>query len=128
MQTKSRNGDQLLGDGLEIITNSDKFREAMDKVSKAAFAAVFKAQDEGRLQWKRAGEDFADLVTEAVVRNGRGEEITVPVIFFTTVTDDTGFRDGYLVLGSRRNAPCRNTADLRVQNLYTQVTGKAWSH
>ena len=127
MQTETMNGNQLLGSGLETITNPDKFREAMNKVSETAFATVFQAQDEGRLKWKRAGDDLTDLVTEVAVKDGRGEEITVPVILFTSVTDE-GFRDGYLMLGSRRNAPCRNTADPRVQRLYTQVTEKPWSH
>ena len=126
MQTGLSNGIQLIGAGLETITNPDKFREAMNKVSEAAFATVFQAQDEGRLQWKRAGDDLSDLVTEVTVRNGRNEEIAVPVILFTSVTDE-GLKDGYLMLGSRRNAPCRNTADPRVQRLYTQVTEKAWS-
>lgn len=120
------NGIQLLGNGLETITNPGKFREAMNKVSEAAFAVVFQAQDEGRLQWKRVGEDLTDLVAEAVVKNGRGEEITVPVILFTSVSD-YGFKDAYLMLGSRCNAPCRNTADPRVQRLYTQVTGESLS-
>ena len=127
MQAEAMNGNQLLGSGLEAITNPDKFREVMNKVSEAAFAAVFQAQDEGKLRWRRAGDDLTDLVTEAVVKDGRGEEVTVPVILFISVTED-GFRDGYLMLGSKRNAPCRNTADPRVQRLYAQVTGKSWSH
>ena len=127
MQVEASNGNQLIGTGLETITNPDKFREAMNKVSEAAFATVFQAQDEGRLQWKRAGDDLSDLVTEVTVRNGSGEEVTVPVILFTSVTDE-GSKYGYLMLGSRRNAPCRNTADPRVQRLYMQVTEKAWSH
>lgn len=127
MQAETMNGNRLLGNGLETITNPDKFREAMNKVSEAAFATVFQAQDEGGLKWRRAGDDLSDLVTEAVLKDGRGEEITVPVILFISVTDD-GFKDGYLMLGSRRNAPCRNTVDPRVQRLYTQVTEKQWSH
>ncbi len=127
MQTETMNGNQLLGNGLETITNPDKFREAMNKVSEVAFATVFQAQDEERLKWRRAGDDLTDLVTEAVVKDGRGEDVTVPVILFTSVTDE-GFKDGYLMLGSRQNAPCRNTADPRVQRLYTQVTEKPWSH
>lgn len=127
MQAQAMTGNQLLGNGLETIANPDKFREAMNKVSEAAFVAVFKAQDEGSLKWKRAGDDLTDLVTEAVVKDGRGEDVTVPVILFTSVTNER-FMDGYLMLGSRRNAPCRNTADPRVQRLYTQVTNKQWSH
>ena len=127
MQTETMNGNQLLGNGLETITNPDKFREAMSKVSEAAFVAVFQVQDEGKLKWRRAGDDLTDLVTEAIVKDGRGQDVTVTVILFTGVTDD-GFKDGFLMLGSRRNAPCRNTVDPRVQRLYTQVTEKPWSH
>ena len=125
MQTETMNGDQLLGRGLEAIINPDEFQEAMSRVSKAAFAAVFQAQDEGKLQWRHAGDDLSDLVTEVVVKGGRGEEIAVPVIFFISVTDE-GFVDGYLMLGSKCSAPCRNTLDPRVKRLYTQVTGKQW--
>ena len=131
MQTQTMNGNQLLGNGLEIITNHDEFHEAMNKVSETAFAAVFQAQDEGRLKWRRAGDDLTDLVTEAVVKDGRGEDIVIPVILFTSFSveaHDDGFKDGYLMLGSKRDAPCRNTDDPRVQRLYTQLTGKPWSH
>ena len=124
---RTTNGNQLLGNGLETITDPDKFRETMDTVSESAFATVFQAQDAGKLQWKCTGEDLTDLITEVAIKDGCGEEITVPVILFTSVTDE-GFKNGYLVLGSRSNAPCRNTADVRVQRLYTQVTEKPWSH
>jgi hypothetical protein len=127
MQIGTMSGNQLLTNGLETVTNPDKFRETMNKVSEAAFAAVFQAQDEGKLKWERAGDNLTDLVTEVTVKDNRGEDVTMPVIFFTKATDD-GFVDGYLMLGSKHNAPCRNTADPRVKRLYTQVTEKPWSH
>ena len=121
-------GNQLLGNGLETITNPGKFREAMDRVSEAAFADIFRAQDEGKLKWRRSGDNLIDLVTEAVVKDGRGGEIRVPVILFTSVDCDNGFRTGFLVLGSRHNAPSNSTDDPRVQRLYTQVTEEPWPH
>lgn len=127
METLVRTGNQLLGGGLEAITMHDKFREAMSRVCDAAFAEVFKAQDEGSLAWKRAGDCMADLVTEVVVKDGRGEEVTIQVILFTSSSDD-GFKTAYLMLGGRHDAPCRNTADPRVRHLYTKLTGKPWSN
>jgi hypothetical protein len=127
MLNESQNGNRLIGAGLEHVLNPDEFREAMSKVSEAAFAAVFKAQDEGKLQWKRDGDDLSDLVTEALVKNGHGEGIIVPVVLFTTISGDDGSKDGYLMLGSKHNSPCRNTADSRVKRLYTQVTKKEWA-
>ena len=127
MQTETMNGNQLLGNGLETIINTDKFLEAMNKVSEAAFARVFQAQDEGKLKWRRTGDYLTDLCTEVFVKDGRDEEIVIPVILFISITYE-GPRYGYLMLGSKRNAPCRNTADPRVQRLYTQVTEKPWSH
>lgn len=126
MRESSLSGNQLLGEGLETITNPDKFREAMMRVCEAAFTAIFQAQDDGKLQWRRSGNNLTDLVAEVTVKNGRDEDIVIPAILFISAGDE-GFRTGYLMLGSRRNAPCRNTADLRVQRLYTQVTEKPWS-
>jgi len=126
MQTETLNGTQLLGNGLETITNTDKFREAMNKVCETAFAVVFHTQDEGKLKWRRTGEDMNDFITELPVKNGRGEEIIIPVFLLTIITNE-GFKHGFLMLGSTNNAPCRNTMDPRVQRLYTQVTEKPWS-
>lgn len=127
MQTESRSGNQIIGEGLEKIINPDKFREAMHRVSEAAFKAVFQAQDAGSLRWKREGANLTDLATTITIRNGRGDDITIPVIFFEDTTDD-GYKYGYLMLGSKRDAPCHNILDLRVKRLYSQVTKKRWLH
>ncbi len=112
--------------GLESITNNDAFNKATSKVFEDAFVAIFEAQDAGKLQWKRTGEDLRDFTAEAVVKNARGEELTVPIFLFTGF-DENAIRGIYLTLVERGgNAPCRNDMDSRVQKLFTQLTGKSW--
>lgn len=121
-----RSGYQIVGAGLEKITNLDAFQEAMEKVCEDAFAAIFQAQDAGMLKWKRAGNSFDDLITEAVIKNGRSEDVVVPVILFTDISCESAITFGFLTIGSKIDAPCRNTADPRVKRLFEQITGKTW--
>ncbi len=122
----SRSGYQIIGVGLEPITNIDAFQEAMERVCEDAFTAIFQAQDAGTLKWKRSGISFDDLVTEAVIKNGRGESVVVPIILFTDVCCESASTFGFLTIGSKIDAPCRNTADPRVKRLFEQITGRAW--
>lgn len=117
----------ILGSGLEFITNEEDFTRAMKEVTDGAFATIFQAQNDGRLQWRRSGITMKDLVTEVTVKNGRNEDVNILVIFFTSVSWE-GFDGGYLMLGDKHNAPCKNTADPRVRNLYKQLTGKTWPY
>ena len=126
-ETETMNGNQLLGNGLETITNPDRFREAMDKVSEAAFCNGLPGTRRRETEVAALGMTWPILSPKQSSRTAAVRIATVPVILFTSMTDE-GFKDGYLMLGSRRNAPCRNTADSRVQRLYTQVTEKPWSH
>jgi hypothetical protein len=125
-QAQTTSGFQVLCNGLETITNSDKFREAMERTLEAAFMTVFQAQDEGKLKWRRVGDGLRDMVTEAVVKDGRGENVTVLVTLYTTA-DDEGFKNTYLALGNRPDAPSHSTGDPRVKRLYEQLTGEPWT-
>ncbi len=127
MLRTTKNIYEILGSGLEFITNEEDFTRAMKKVTDDAFATIFQAQNDGQLKWRRSGITMKDLVTDVTVKNGRDEDVRIPVVFFTNVSSE-GFDGGYLMLEDKYSGLCRNTADQRVRNLYQQLTGKTWPY
>jgi hypothetical protein len=125
MTTQTLNGTQIFATGLESISNESAFQEAMKNVTDQAFTHLFEEQASGNLKWKRSGEDVRDFVTDISVKNAFGQEVTISA-FLVAYIDGDGYRNAFLNLGSRKNAPCRNDADLRVKNLFTILTGQEW--
>lgn len=100
----------------------------MKEVTDAAFAKVFEDHAAGKLKWRRAGEDLEkEFHADVVVKNGRGEEISIIAILYTTSHVEC-LQEGYLVLGGRGNAPSLYTGDKRVIALFEQLTGTTWSN
>jgi len=93
----------------------------------ATFAAVFRAQDEGRLQWKIiedetmsqwVGKKVPDrLVSEVAFKNSRGEEMTIKATLFTSKVDAT-IEERWLYLGDGENL---EPSDPRVRRLLSQL-------
>lgn len=119
-------GNGLLAEGLEDILNPGKFSDAFKKVCDEAFAAIFRAQDEGKLKWKREGTGSFQLRTSAKVKNGKGKEITVPVFLYMVESFAEDGSGAYLTIGNDRGSPCRNQYDHRVLRMYEQITGDSW--
>jgi len=99
----------------------------------ALFAAVFLAQDEGRLEWRSIGAKEIGaknssqvrfgLVSEVPLKNGHIEDTTVKVIFFLR-------KDGHFflvldeALSFEKPLPFLGFCDSRVRRLFGQVNEK----
>ncbi|HET7099100.1 MAG TPA: hypothetical protein VFI61_02615 [Patescibacteria group bacterium] len=114
-------GNVLLSKGLEKVLNQRLWEQALESLTAEAFDKVFSDNDKGILEWKRIGAN--DLESQVVIVDGRGKEIKMPILLNQSATE-MGFYCQYLYLGNDEDdSPCRNSADVRVQNLWKQLTG-----
>ena len=97
---------------------------AMHNVSLAAIRAVLRAQNRGELQWtSKLNNGWKDFSTEAIVKNGFGQDIAVPVRFLNRITRVSCYqsRTGYLMLGNGFRGLTITTREEWVWNLYQQL-------
>jgi hypothetical protein len=126
MTSETKNVYSLLFDGLEIIINEAEFNANRRRVLDAVFDSIFSAQEAGKLQWVRTGDELRDLTTQAIVKNFRGEEITIPVYLYVVVGEFC-VRSAYLTLFTRGGEFCVNSYDTRVQKLFMELVGERLS-
>lgn len=119
----ARDDPRFLYNGLQTVLNATVFRDAKRQVEDMAFEAIFTANESGVLTWVRTGDNFEDLTTEVEVSDARGRKMLISIFLFTSVSD---CMTGFLMLCRKTDAPCRNTSDVRVQKLISQVTGEEW--
>lgn len=127
--TLGRDSNELIIEGLETILSPDKWHEAHNLVFKAAFDEVFRAQDKGKLQWKRVGDGNWKVIADIKVKNGKGKDVVVQVTFFVWYNDEASpgeSRIGELKFSEKLGGPFLNTRDSRVRRLYEQITGEVW--
>lgn len=128
---------------VKTILVDSAYSSVLALVAEAAFAAVFKAQDEGKLQWKpREKRKYRplDVTAEITVKDSCGIDIVMPVVFFVELYDQgffgEFFQSGHLCIGNKDRGEreygdtpliLSTGIDERVQRLYKQLTGKTWS-
>ncbi len=84
----------------------------LNTVEQNAFEKIISDTQARKLNWRITGEE--EYTSMATVKNNLGQEITIPVFFYTSMTDMS--KSGYLALGNKKG-PCINTHDSRVKDL-----------
>src|SRR3989344_5951167 len=97
------NINEILYSGLEEVLKLGEFQERKNAVNGEIFEKIISDTRRGRIQWKRDLDDQVYARTTATVKNYRGQEVSVPVVFFSTASAE-GYIDYYLRIGER-NGP-----------------------
>lgn len=115
---------ELMRNDIEILYGNSEERRDKDLNSflKTTFNKIIQDTYSGLVKWKpNHGKDERDLesyVANAIITNVKGEDIIIPVMFYTRnfKTSFSTKKFGYLHLGDQRG-PSKNTADLGVRRL-----------
>jgi len=102
---------ELLYEGLENTLCREDFYKESRAVNDAAFKKIISDINEGKIQFKRDLSEKVIGKTEAKVKNYKGIEVNVPVVFFITASDN--LTDYYLRIGDRNNGPCYSGDEVR---------------
>lgn len=115
---------ELLRNDMELLYGHPEKRSGEDINSflKTTFHKIVNNACSGSVKWKPNHEkdeiDLESYVANTAIINAEGEEITIPVMFYTR-SFKTSFNTkkmGYLHLGDQRG-PCRNTTDPEIRRL-----------
>lgn len=115
---------ELMRNGIEILYgNSEERRDKnLNSFLGTTFNKIIQDTYSDLVKWKpnprKDERDLESYVANTAIINAEGEEITIPVMFYTRnfKTSFSTKKIGFLHLGDQRG-PCKNTADLGVRRL-----------